>query len=239
MNLLVLHTTAADGAVAARVDERVASVSLPAAAQHARTLLGAVTEVLTLLNADLAALDGVCVTRGPGSFTGIRIGLATAQGLAAARGWEVWTCDSLAAEAWGTIASRARPSGRAMAPTCAVVLDARRGEVFSAAYRIAGARLGTLLEPACSAPEAARDRLASLPPPWFLAGAGAGLVGEALRSAGASCQIVAPPQRPVIARALLDLTVAGGCEKIGPDQLTPLYLRVSDAETKRQRHRAG
>lgn len=141
-----------DGAVVAEE-----AIRLPNAAQH---VLGAVERVLRDAGLALAELDRIAVGRGPGSFTGLRIGLATALGLAAPGGIElvgVGTAAALAAGADGAVA----------------VIDARRGEVFAS---------GPGMELVACAPEALAQRL---PAGAVLLGDGA----IAYRDAFAGCEI--------------------------------------------------
>ena len=232
MNLLALHTTSADGAVAVRSGARTASAWLPADQHQARSLLGAVTALLDGLGAAIGDLDGVAVTRGPGSFTGIRIGLATAQGLAAARGWSVWACDSLVVEA-------AALAVQLEGATCAVVQDARRGQVYAAAYRFEGTTPRAIVAPFCADPTTAASRLAAATSAagatdLRLLGSGVALVESELGKR-VPVRVLAGPPRAGVAESLLALAEAGACERITPERLTPLYLRASDAEETRQR----
>ena len=86
-------------------------------------VLGAIDEVCRTAGVAPRALDAIAIGAGPGSFTGLRIGMATAKGIAFAAGKPLWAVSSLAALAHG------RPG------LVAAVLDARRGEVFVGLYR--------------------------------------------------------------------------------------------------------
>jgi tRNA threonylcarbamoyladenosine biosynthesis protein TsaB len=218
--------------VAVRSGPRIASAWLPADQHQARSLLGAVTALLDGLRVGIGDLDGVAVTRGPGSFTGIRIGLATAQGLAASRGWCVWVCDSLVVEA-AAVAAELGPR------TCAVVQDARRGEVYAAAYRCRGPTPEPIVAPFCANPVTAAAHLAAAtsaasPSEVGLLGSGAALVESELGKR-VPVRVLASAPRARVAESLLALAEAGACERITPERLTPLYLRASDAEETRQR----
>ncbi|MFQ5601153.1 MAG: tRNA (adenosine(37)-N6)-threonylcarbamoyltransferase complex dimerization subunit type 1 TsaB [Candidatus Krumholzibacteriia bacterium] len=245
-DLLALHTSDAVGAVAVSCGERLGFEVLDPGGQHARSVLGAVRGVLARLGVGLQDLRGLVVTTGPGSFTGIRIGLATAQGLAAARGWTVLACDSLKAEATAHLGSDS-PVG--------VVLDARRGEVYAALYDARGDLPREQVAPFCASAEEAAGKLAagvrggtgragvrahrgrprSAEGRLLLVGSGVDLVRGFFVTAGVRAECLARAGRETVVRALLDLARAGGCPSYAPEQLEPEYLRRSDAEIRRQR----
>jgi len=159
----------------------------------------------------------IAVGRGPGSFVGIRIGLATARGLSASTGVPstgVCTLDAL---------------GRAIGGGLAV-LDARRGEVFAALYAPDGERLW---EPLVAAPEALAERLGELSAPTRAAGSGAIRFRHELASRDVDIPDDADPVHRVTARHVCALaeTGAGG---VG-DPLAPIYLRPPDAQRWRER----
>ena len=99
-------------------------------------------------------LDRIAVGVGPGTFTGLRIGVSTARALARARGIELIGVSTL--ESLALAAAEAAPEA------VVAVLDARRGEVFAAAWETSGQELGQrLLDPVALAPEAARPERAA------------------------------------------------------------------------------
>lgn len=171
-------------------------------------------------------VGALAVGRGPGSFVGIRIGLATARGLAASTGVPaagVCTLDVL-----GRALSQSG-DGEALA-----VLDARRGEVFAALYASDGERLW---EPLVLAPEELCERAAKLPVPPRAAGSGAVRFRKELASRGIEISEDADPVHHVAARQLCALAANGVDEP-----LEPIYLRPPDAQRWRERHdsqRAG
>ena len=223
---LALHTTGVPGAVAIAKGDTVVSMSLDPQGQYARSLLGAIEQLLQRVECDVAQIEGIVTTCGPGSFTGIRIGLATAQGLAAARGQNVAVCDSLLAEA---VARRSRG-------WLAVVLDARRGEVFAALYHCDEAGVRALVEPFVAAPQAASEQLLQALPTdaaLQIIGDGAALLPlpAAVKSQSVFREVAA---RQDLVQALLGLAQEGRCPTVAPEELKPLYLRKSDAELNRQ-----
>lgn len=113
-----------DGSVLAEIVETVGR-------GHTEKLLGAVESVLSRASAGLRELDAIAVSIGPGRFSGLRVGLATAKGLAAARGLPVVPVQSLEA-----LAESARPYEGLVCP----MLDARRGEVYAALFHLGDGR---------------------------------------------------------------------------------------------------
>jgi len=166
------------------------------------------------------AVDAVAVGVGPGSFTGLRIGIATARALAAGLGLPasgVCTLDAI---------GRGLGETRADSPALAV-LDARRGEVFAALYSTAGERLwGPLVEP----PGDLAKRLAELPRAPLAAGSGALRFRDEL---GVETPADDDPVHRVAARHVCALAVTDGTGGSGVP--APIYLRAPDAERWRER----
>lgn len=183
---------------------------------------------LLLAEADgaAAALGGweqvglIGVGLGPGSFTGLRIGIATARALAQARSIPIAGVGSLDALAEG-IAASDRSSGR---PALAV-LDARRGQVFAALRGPDGERLWPAL---VSAPQELADRVASLPEPPLAAGDGSLRFSDQLEAAGA--EVAAPDDRIHRVSARWICALAEGAAPGAPEAIEPAYLRAPDAE---------
>ncbi len=163
----------------------------------------------------------VGVGLGPGSFTGLRIGIATARGLAAALGLPaigVCTLDAI-----GLGMEEAGASGERLA-----VLDARRGEVFAALYAADGERIW---EPLVCKPSELEERVAALSSPPPAAGSGAIRFRHELARHGVRIADDADPVHRVAARHVCALAAAS---KDG-SPLAPIYLRPPDAERWRER----
>jgi tRNA threonylcarbamoyladenosine biosynthesis protein TsaB len=168
----------------------------------------AIARLLAARRLEPKDLDLVACGVGPGSFTGIRIGIATAAALAYAARLpvlDVGSLDGIAANAPGT------------AERAVVLLDARQGRVFRGRFRREDEVL--VAEGAYDAPTA-EEALAAIPK-------GAVVLGDA-RGMGAA---EAPVRPDVIARNAAARFAAG--ERKRPEELRPLYLRLSDPEIRR------
>jgi tRNA threonylcarbamoyladenosine biosynthesis protein TsaB len=180
--------------------------------EHAQRLLPLVHQVVE----DWDTVARIGVGLGPGSFTGLRIGIATARALAQGRGVPVVGV--------GTLAVVARRLSIDFPGTCLAVLDARRGEAFAGAWRD-----GTeLLAPVALRPGALAERAAALPRPLRAGGDGSVHFRDELQAAGAEVPDDSSPLHRVSARALCE-TAAEAPEE-GPETVIPDYLRLPDAE---------
>ncbi|MFI5401701.1 MAG: tRNA (adenosine(37)-N6)-threonylcarbamoyltransferase complex dimerization subunit type 1 TsaB [Planctomycetota bacterium] len=181
---------------------------VPPAVRRGRDLVPAIARLLAARGLEPKDLDLVACGVGPGSFTGIRIGIATAAALAYAARLPVLDVGSL-----DGIAENAP----ATAERVVVLLDARQGRVFRGRFRREGEIL--VAEGAYDAPTA-EEALAAIPK-------GAFVLGDA-RGMGAA---EAPVRPDVIARIAAARFAAG--ERKRPEELRPLYLRLSDPEIRR------
>jgi tRNA threonylcarbamoyladenosine biosynthesis protein TsaB len=186
--------------------ERRDDPPLGARPAHAGRLLLLVEEVLAAAATDWDAVERIAVGVGPGSFTGLRIGIATARGLAQARDLPLVGVSSLAALAAGADAALA-------------VIDARRGEVFAAAPE----RFG----PVALKPE---ELAARIEPGWLTVGDGAVRFREPLERAGAVIPADDAPQHRVSALQICRLGATG--EPADRDALLPDYRREPDAKPR-------
>jgi tRNA threonylcarbamoyladenosine biosynthesis protein TsaB len=183
---------------------------------HATRLLGLVEDVLAAAELAPRQVQRIAVGTGPGSFTGLRIGVATARGLAQSSGAELVGVSTLRALA----AAADPPAGG----TALAVLDARRGEAFAAAWR--GNTM--VMAPAALAPDELARATAGLPGPVRAVGDGAVRFRASLESAGATV----PPDEDRLHRVSAHQTCRLGAEA-EPDrrgEVLPEYLRLPDAE---------
>lgn len=194
---------------------------------HATRLLALVDEVLGRAGTELRAVGRIGVGVGPGSFTGLRIGVATARALAQAHGAELVGVSTLEALARGA-------ADQPRAGSVLAVLDARRQEAFAAAWRDEAPVLAPAALPPAALAQATRSlaRDDGLPP--LAVGEGALRFREQIEAAGA---VVPPDDDPVHrvgARHVCRL--AGEAAPGDFEAVLPHYLRLPDAEiTRRQR----
>jgi tRNA threonylcarbamoyladenosine biosynthesis protein TsaB len=192
---------------------------------HATALLGEVERAVAAAGG-WDRVDRIAVGLGPGSFTGLRIGIAAARALATARGLALVGVGTLAAIAAGI---RELAPGRLALP----VLDARRGEAFAALY---GAGGDELWAPLVATPAELGDRVAAAPAAPLAAGDGSLRFRRRLEDSGALVADAGEDVHRVAARHLCRLG-----EEAAPapfERVQPIYLRRPDAETWRERQRA-
>lgn len=198
-----------DGSV--RAEER-----FPEGARPSREILPALQRILSAAGTRLQSVDAFAAVRGPGSFTGLRVGLATARGLALASGRP--------AAGFCALDLLARQAPQGAAAVCALI-DAGRGEVYAGIYSVeAGGRWSRQGEYQILSPEAA----AGLAGTALCIGSGA----DAYRSRLEACAGGVAPHRPWLAgdaaRELSALLARGA--RVDPETLRPLYIRPSEAE---------
>ena len=226
MRLLALETATLAGGAALLDDARlIGEVRLNIALTHSERLMVVVDRLLRDCGWDVASLGGLAVSIGPGSFTGLRVGAATAKGLALALEVPVApvpTLDALAA----TLPF-------ADAPVCPL-LDARKGEVYCSLYRWRGGGMERQWEYLAVPPEVAAARLEA---PVIVLGDGVAAcrpylarLGAGVREAGPVHSLPSPAVVGALGHAIL---AAGG--GIPAERLAPLYLRPSEAELKARR----
>ncbi len=189
---------------------------------HASALLGDV-EAAAEAAGGWAAVDRIAVGIGPGSFTGLRLGIATARALSQALGIPV--------AAVGTLAALAEGIDGGASPRLAVI-DARRGEVFAALH---GRSMEALWEPFVAAPEEVAGRIAALGEAPVVAGDGSVRFRQILEQAGADVLADSDPAHRLAASSVCRLAEAEP-ETPAP---APVYLRRPDAEVWRERQRVG
>jgi tRNA threonylcarbamoyladenosine biosynthesis protein TsaB len=187
---------------------------LAAGPAHARELMPAVADVMDRAGVEFGELEAIAVGVGPGTFTGLRIGIATARALAGASGLLLRPVSSLAALAEGIDAELRLP-----------LIDARRGELFAALYGSAGA----VWEPFVAGPEAVAERARAVGPGLRAAGDGSLRFRGVLEAAGIG---VDPGEsRSHVVRALHVCRLARTVPDEPPETILPDYLRAPDAQT--------
>lgn len=229
--VLALETSTARGGLALlEGDEVRLAAVIRIGGAGSRRLLPLLDELLRVEGLQMADLHLLVSSLGPGSFTGLRIGLATIKGLALAAGLPVVGASSLA-----TLAHAASPHDGLVA----AVLDARKGEVYAALYRFRQGSRTTLLDETVEPPSrwAARVAAAAAGEPVLWLGTGARLYGELLLGEsppgswlhGPEFDSPDPAHLALLGRAR---ALAGGPADLAA--LEPNYLRPSEAELHRK-----
>jgi tRNA threonylcarbamoyladenosine biosynthesis protein TsaB len=244
VSLLGIDTsTAASAACVLRSDGEVFQVApdpaaLTARPAHARELMPAVADVMERAGLGYGDLEAIAVGVGPGTFTGLRIGIATARALASANGLLLRPVSSLAALAAGIEAEAAAAGTGAEAagtgaeaeapPSLLAVIDAKRGEVFAANYEQGGGdrRWG----PLALRPEELADRIQAEGRTALAAGDGSIRFRGVLGAAGIC--VMPDDSRAHVVRALHVCRLAAAVPGVAPQAVLPDYLRAPDAKPR-------
>ncbi|HXD74396.1 MAG TPA: tRNA (adenosine(37)-N6)-threonylcarbamoyltransferase complex dimerization subunit type 1 TsaB [Vicinamibacterales bacterium] len=220
MRVLALDTTTRAGSVALVVDDRVVDER---AGDGSRTHGERLPAELAQLGASWDSIDVFAVAVGPGSFTGLRIGIATIQGLALVTGRRIAAVSAL--EALAQRASERLGPGSLVASW----VDAQRGEVFAALYRVTDAplftpeRLVELEPPTVAQPDAMRASWATHD------------LSSAVFTGDGAARYLGAPAPPLLAGAIgrMGAVQASREQTISPAAVHPLYIRRPDAELAR------
>ena len=241
MKVLGIDTSTSCGSVGLIDDETVISeylLNIPVT--HSERLLGAIELILKEAHIAIGDLDGWTISIGPGSFTGLRIGVSTVKGLAFATQKPVAGVSTLDA-----LAHQISFTPYLISP----ILDARKGEVYSAFYRFG--EEGHLKRQSAYQAIKPEDLVKDIKERTIFIGDGLKTYGDYLRNSLPSLAVFPPASLNVIhasgmARLGLDLLRRG--EHLDLANFTPLYIRPSEAEMKfsalkggavRQSHSAG
>ena len=224
MLILAFESSARAASVALVEDGRLISqYSQCSGLTHSRTLLPMAEDMLKNAELSLDKVDLFAVAHGPGSFTGIRIGVSTVKGLAWAADKPCVGVSTLEAMAWHGLAA-----GGLVCP----VMDARRSQVYNALFQVENGKPVRLCEDRPIALSQLAEELRDLNAPAFLIGDGAELAEKYLREQAIPCTVAPENLRWQsawgVAMAAMDKTPGNA------DALLPVYLRLSQAERERQ-----
>lgn len=221
--ILAIDTTSEHGSVALERDARLLECrEIHAQQSFSRVIFDEVTALLARHNVRLPDIDVYAAASGPGSFTGVRVGLAAAKGLAAAHGRLVAPVSNLEATAL-----MAGGGARILIP----LLDARRGELYACAYERAespeGVVLRPLMEEVVRRPAALEERLhgLNLPPAETVL---CGPDVERLAITGFERRVTGRALAPAVAELARQAHRAG--RALAPEIAEANYVRRSDAE---------
>ena len=232
--LLALETVTRRGSVAAEIDGVFAAATGDDSRTHGERLPAEIVTFLADHGRSLASVDRFAVVTGPGSFTGLRVGIAAIQGLALPTGRTVAGIPTLDALATCWLFER-----RDEPVVLVACLDGQRGEVFTAAWLVSGQSTiddaPLLVQPMATHPEAMATLLGRRPKGWemVVVGDGGARYADQIRNALGAVRIVQPAMS--LAEAAARIAVAHPELSGSPHALRPVYLRRPDAELARER----
>lgn len=222
MRILGIETATKTGSVAVVSEQGViAEYTLNIELTHSERLMSTVDRVLTDTGIVVSDLDGFAVSIGPGSFTGLRIGLSAVKGLALVTNKPVVPVPTLKALAWNLPYSK-----HLICP----LLDAKKKEVYAAVYRSEDKDLVRVM------PETAislKDLSARITDKTIFTGEGANLFRSEIQALFGERALFAPlsamaPSAASVAE--IGLLMLGAGERADADSLTPMYIRRPEAE---------
>lgn len=227
MRILAIDTSTMLGGIAI-LDESllIAESRLNVKTTHSERLMTEIEHCLKQSGIKISDIDVFAVATGPGSFTGLRIGLSTVKGFSYATGKPIVSVPTLEALAWNFPCSKY--------PVC-TMLDARKKEVYAALFKWEENNFTRLISERAAKPEEfARDALRVTHNDKFIfAGEGAALYRDKIIEAIGEKAIFASPEKTVPAPAnvaVLGLKKAKAGEFSEPISLIPMYIRKSEAE---------
>lgn len=224
MKCLAIETSTMLGGVAVVEDNRlIAELRVNVKTTHSEGLMPAIDFMLSRAGLSINEIDMFSVSAGPGSFTGLRVGLSTIKGLAFSTGKPVAAVSSLEALAWNMPFS--------MHQVCPL-FDARRKEVYAAIYKWNNEGFDVLLP---ESPLRIEDLLSKIDRPTLFLGEGAELCRDIIIGKLGSAAFFAPPHKMAPSPAntgYLGILKAGRGGLHDAALLTPRYLRRSEAEVK-------
>ena len=228
MIILALESSAgACSAALSRDGELTAQFYAHSGLTHSRTLLPMVESMLENSGVTLDEVDVIAVAAGPGSFTGLRIGVATAKGLA-------WKGDKLCAPC-STLESMAWPLAHRKDALIVCAMDARRSQVYNALFLATGEGLERLSPDRAISLEELGDEVKKYKNSKIVVGDGAKLCYNTLIGQGIDLQLAPRPLRMQsawgVVRAAEELAARGAL--VRSRELTPVYHRLSQAERER------
>ena len=225
MRVLALDSSGIVASVAVVEDDTlVAEYTVNYKKTHSQTLLPMLDEIVKMTDLDLKTIDAIAVAKGPGSFTGLRIGIGAVKGLAMGAQKPcigISTLEALAQNLFGI-----------QGIICAV-MDARCNQVYTASFTMKCGELSRVTaDEACSI-DTLQKGLRGYIEPITLVGDGAALCYEKLKKHIPAIQIAAPENRLQRAASVAACAYRRAGEAIDAAALTPLYLRLPQAERER------
>lgn len=229
MLMLAFESSAKPASVALFQDDALLGISTQITAlTHSRTLLPMAEDLLKNAELTMRDIDVFAVAHGPGSFTGIRIGISTVKGLAWASGKPCVGVSTLEAMAW---------NGSACEDVLCPVMDARRDQVYNALFVNRDGRPERLTEDRPISLADLAEELRMLGRPAFLIGDGAALTASFFAAHAVPFSVA--PENLLWQTAWGVGKAAQGKSLQDASSLLPVYLRLSQAERERQERLQG
>ena len=224
MLILAFESSAKSASVALVQDgELLSQYSQCSALTHSRTLLPMAEDMLKNAEIKLSEVDLIAVAHGPGSFTGIRIGVSTVKGLSWAADKPCVGVSTLEAMAWHGLLS-----GGYVCP----VMDARRQQVYNALFKIEDGKPQRITDDRPIALTQLAHEVLALGAPVLLVGDGAALTEKFFRENSVPCRIAPENLRW---QSAWGVAMAASDKQPGTSEtMLPVYLRLSQAERERQ-----
>ena len=222
MNILAIDTSALTATAAILSDDTLlGEISTTTKLTHSQTIMPMIDELLKKVSLDISDIDLFACSQGPGSFTGLRIGIGTIKGLAYGLGKPVVGVSTLEA-----LAHNISYTDFTIAP----IMDARRGQVYNALYHYNRGRLDCFCEPRALSLEELCGELAKK---TIFVGDGVKVHREKITELLGEKALFAPPQHQ-LQRAGSVAYAALGKMPIDAAELTDVYLRKPQAERERE-----
>ncbi len=225
MKILAFESSSVSASVALTEDDKlIAQAFQNCGLTHSRTLLPLAESLLKNCGASIREVDVLAVAHGPGSFTGVRIGVATVKGLALALDKPCVGVSTLEAMAYGA---------RSLGGKVCCVMDARAGQVYNALFDVYGGTVSRLCPDRAIKLKALSEEIGR--DAYFLVGDGAEMCYNNLNTDCPGLRLAAPEMRYAtgygVAAAALDHALKGNT--LSPQELDARYLRKPQAERER------
>lgn len=226
MKILAIECSAGPASVAIVEDNKIIGSSfINVKLTHSQTLLPMVSDLLKASSLDIGEIDGIAIAAGPGSFTGIRIGISAAKGIAAAKKLPCAPVSTLGAMA---------ELFRGQAGFICAVMDARCNQVYNALFEVSGNTVSRICEDRALMCDELKEEiklLAAKGKPFIICGDGADLFLK--YTEGIDNVILAPEHlkfQNAVGVAMCGAKALLNGEGISPEKLLPVYLRLPQAE---------
>lgn len=224
MKILAVDTSAKSASVAIADENTIIGSSfINTKSTHSQTLIPMIEELLNHTNTNISELDAIAVNNGPGSFTGIRIGVAAVKGLCFNDNIKCIAVSTLYSMAYNVIGSDT---------TVCAVMDARRSQVYNALIKVNGKKFERLCEDRALSLEELLEDIKKRNEKVYLIGDGAEITYNYMKDKTNLTILTNANHRMQNAEsvALAAIQMYNEGKTLSPEKLMPLYLRLPQAE---------